>query len=37
MGKVKAKRLMEEIGIHETRRLRGLGSRQRQALLDHFG
>ena len=37
MGKVKAKRLMEEIGIHETRTLRGLGSRQRQALLDHFG
>lgn len=33
MGKVKAKRLMEDIGIHEARTLRGLGPRQRQALL----
>jgi len=36
LGKVKAKRLMEELSIAETRRIRGLGPRQRQALLDHF-
>ena len=35
-GKVKAKRLMEELGIADNRRLRGLGDRQRQALLEHF-
>ncbi len=33
MGKVKAKRLMEEQGIAENRRIRGLGWRQRAALL----
>lgn len=37
MGKVKAKRLMEELGIAENRRLRGLGARQRAALLERFG
>ena len=36
VGKVKARRLMEEIGIAESRRLRGLGDQQRAALLDHF-
>ena len=36
VGKVKARRLMEEIGIAECRRLRGLGDQQRAALLDHF-
>lgn len=36
LGKIKAKRLMEELEIAETRRIRGLGSRQRQALLDRF-
>jgi ribosomal protein S13 len=35
-GKVKAKRTMETFGIAETRRLRGLGDRQRAALLDAF-
>ncbi len=33
VGKVKARRTMEDIGIAETRRLRGLGSQQREALL----
>jgi len=33
LGKVKAYRLMDEIGIAENRRLRGLGRRQREALL----
>ncbi len=32
-GKVKASRLMDEIGISENRRLRGLGRKQREALL----
>ncbi len=35
-GKVKAKRLMEAHGIAGNRRLRGLGDRQRAALLDEF-
>lgn len=33
-GKVKAKRLMERHGIAENRRLRGLGQRQRESLLE---
>ena len=33
LGKVKARRLMETVGISESRRLQGLGSNQRQALL----
>lgn len=36
MGKVKAKRLLEDLGIDESKRLRGLGSRQREALLASF-
>jgi Spy/CpxP family protein refolding chaperone len=34
LGKVKARRLMEELGISEQRRLQGLGSNQRSALLN---
>ena len=34
LGKVKARRLMEEVGISETRRVQGLGANQRQALFD---
>lgn len=37
VGKVTARRTMESIGIAETRRLRGLGSQQRDSLLDAFG
>jgi hypothetical protein len=37
VGKVKARRTMAEIGISETRRVRGLGSQQREALLGAFG
>ncbi len=33
LGKVKARRLMESVGISETRRLQGLGANQREALL----
>ncbi len=36
MGKIKAKRLMESIGIADSRRLRGLGDRQKEALLKEF-
>ena len=36
MGKIKAKRFMEEHGIADNRRIRGLGSRQRAAILDQF-
>lgn len=35
-GKVRAKRLMEELGIADNRRLRGLGDRQRASLLAEF-
>lgn len=36
MGKVKTKRLMEEYGIADNRRIRGLGPRQKETLLDLF-
>lgn len=37
MGKIKAKRLMESLEVASNRRLRGLGERQRSALLAQFG
>ena len=37
LGKVKARRAMEDIGISESRRLRGLGTQQRTALVSRFG
>jgi len=37
VGKVKAKEIMEQLEIAQTRRLRGLGDRQRRALLERFG
>ena len=36
LGKVKARRLMEEVGISETRRVRGLGNQQKDQLLRSF-
>jgi len=33
LGKVKAARLMERLGIAESRRLRGLGVKQKEALI----
>lgn len=36
-GKVKARRLMRDLDISESRRIRGLGPNQRQKLLEHFG
>lgn len=34
LGKVKARRLMESVGISESRRLQGLGAKQRADLLN---
>jgi hypothetical protein len=36
VGKVRARQIMEEIGISETRRVRGLGTNQREALVTRF-
>jgi hypothetical protein len=36
LGKVKARRLMEQVGISESRRIQGLGANQRNALLQHL-
>lgn len=36
VGKVGARRLMEQLEIAPSRRLQGLGPRQREALLAHF-
>ncbi|MDJ0953428.1 MAG: integration host factor, actinobacterial type [Acidimicrobiia bacterium] len=36
MGKIKAIRLLEELGIDESKRLRALGSRQKASLLASF-
>jgi hypothetical protein len=35
-GKIKAKRMMETLGIADNRRLRGLGDKQKVALLAEF-
>ena len=37
VGKVRAKEIMERLGIADSRRLRGLGVNQIQALLREFG
>ena len=36
-GKAKAAKVMTELGIAESRRLRGLGERQKAALLERLG
>lgn len=36
VGKVRARRIMEEVDISEARRVRGLGDQQRKALLRLF-
>lgn len=36
VGKVAARRTMEELGIAESRKLSGLGPQQRKALLEAF-
>ena len=37
LGKVKARRLMETVGIAGTRRIQGLGAQQRRRLLQELG
>jgi len=37
VGKVKARKIMEDIGIADNRRVQGLGAVQKQALLDQLG
>lgn len=37
VGKVRAKQIMERLGIAESRRVRGLGANQRSALEHEFG
>ena len=37
VGKVKARRLMDQFDISESRRIRGLGTKQKDALLREFG
>ncbi len=37
LGKVKARRLMEDVGISETRRIQGLGDQQRRKLFEKLG
>ena len=36
-GKAKAEKIMKELDIAESRRLKGLGERQQKALLDRLG
>jgi transposase len=37
VGKVRAAQIMERLGIASTRRVRGLGTKQRAALVSEFG
>jgi hypothetical protein len=36
VGKVRARKIMEELEISDSRRVRGLGQNQRRALLERF-
>lgn len=36
-GKAKAKKIMDDLGISESRRIQGLGARQREALMEKLG
>ncbi len=36
-GKAKAAKIMEELEISESRRIQGLGARQREALMEKLG
>lgn len=37
IGKVRTRKIMNDIGIDETRRIQGLGVRQKQALIQRLG
>jgi hypothetical protein len=36
-GKAKAAKIMEDLGISESRRVQGLGARQREQLMERLG
>jgi ribosomal protein S13 len=36
LGKVKARKIMEEVGIADNRKIQGLGTQQKKALLEHL-
>ncbi len=36
LGKVKARKIMEEVGIADNRKIQGLGNQQKKALLVHL-
>lgn len=36
-GKAKATRIMQELGISDSRRVQGLGARQREMLMERLG
>lgn len=37
VGKVKARRVMDDVGIADNRRVQGLGAQQRASLLNQLG
>jgi hypothetical protein len=37
VGKTTARKIMDDVGIDDSRRVQGLGKRQREALLERFG
>ena len=37
VGKVKARKIMDDIGIADNRRVQGLGEQQKRSLLDQLG
>jgi len=36
LGKVKARKIMEEVGIADNRKIQGLGAQQKKSLLEHL-
>jgi ribosomal protein S13 len=36
LGKVKARKIMEEVGIADNRKIQGLGAQQKKALLEYL-
>ena len=36
VGKVKARKIMEEVGIADNRKIQGLGTQQKKTLLEHL-
>jgi ribosomal protein S13 len=36
VGKVKARKIMEEVGIADNRKIQGLGTQQKKALLEYL-